>query len=267
MTERQVKNTGRSVYGRSSIRPPRKRGRRVVNPFGPTTRRLLVLSLVIIAALFVVKQIFAIKTVNVKATTRTSEIQTDATKSITGSWWQDNLITFNSDVLVAKLSAADPMIASISVRRQWPNGVTLTVGLKTPSIGWVSGDQPYVIDLDGIAIGSLPAGSKLPVVLDGSNLPVTIGKKVATGKFVQYIRDVTPALAAAGVNVVALQVKDTTLDLYVVTDKGFYILLDTSRPVGDTVSDLNHVLTALATQKHTPAEYIDLRIPNKAYYK
>jgi cell division septal protein FtsQ len=225
------------------------------------------MTVVIIASLLIVKQIFAIKTVNVKSTTRSTDIQAAATKAIASNWWQDNLITFNSDTLAATLRNADPMISSITVHRKWPNGVKLDVTLKSPSIGWSSGNQAYIIDLDGTAIGTLPTGSTLPVVFDGSNLPVTIGQRVASTKFVTFIQQVTPALAASGVVVTQMQVKDTTLDLYVVTNKGYYLLLDTGRPVADTIGDLKQVLTALAAQKRTPVEYIDLRIPNKAYYK
>ncbi len=223
--------------------------------------------IVIVASLLIIKQIFAIKTVTVKASSRIPEIQLAATKAIAENWRQDNLITFNSDALAAKLRASDPMISSVAVRRQWPSGITLNVILKDPSIGWSSGNQSFDIDLDGTVIGAMPAGSALPIVVDGSNLPVNPGQKVVSSKFVAYIQEIVPALTAAGVKVTQLQVKDTTLDLYVTTDKGYYLILDTGRPASETISDLKQVITALAAQKRLPLEYIDLRIPNKAYYK
>jgi cell division septal protein FtsQ len=267
MTERQVRNTARPTYGRSSMRPPRRRGRRVVNPFGPTTKRFLFLAVFVIISLFILRQFFVIKTIKVTTTTRSTEIQLAATESIHSSWWQSDLITFNADTLAAKLRASDPMISSISVQRHWPNAISLNVILKQPSIGWSSGNQVYLIDHDGTAIGSMPAGSVLPVVIDGSNLPVTIGQRVVSTKFVAYIEEVIPALAVAAVKVTKLEVKDTTLDLYVTTDKGYYLILDTGREVNDTISDLKLVITALAAQKRVPSTYIDLRIPSKAYYK
>ena len=61
--------------------------------------------------------------------------------------------------------------------------------------------------------------------------------------------------------------KESTLDLYAKTDKGYVVIFDTSRPVGEGIGDLKVVLASLAAQKRTPAEYIDLRVSGKAYYK
>jgi hypothetical protein len=77
----------------------------------------------------------------------------------------------------------------------------------------------------------------------------------------------TPALAADGVKVTGLTIKDTTLDLTVATNKGYSLIFDTSRSVAGEISDLKAVQALLVSQNKAPSQYIDLRIVGRAYYK
>jgi hypothetical protein len=90
---------------------------------------------------------------------------------------------------------------------------------------------------------------------------------VTTSRFVAFVGELVPALAANGIGATSLDVKETTLDLSVTTNKGYRLIFDTGRTVAEEMADLKAVLGLLATQKKTPAEYIDLRVSGKAYYK
>ena len=230
-------------------------------------RRLIILAIGGIVVLYAVKQTFAINTVIVKSPQRTTEIQAEAVKQLSSNFRQGNMLTFDSQDLTTKLRDADPIIKTIEVHRKWPHAVTLAVTLKQPSIGWSSGNQSFLLDREGGVIATLPPKSTFPVVIDGSNLPVTIGARVTSVRFVEFVSGLQAALPSTGIGITQLEIKDTTLDLYVTTDKGYRLMLDTSRSVGEAITDLRAVLNTLALQKKTPAEYIDLRVAGKAYYK
>ncbi len=153
------------------------------------------------------------------------------------------------------------------MKRKWFHGVIVTATLKQPSLGWSTGNQIYVLDKDGTVIGVAAGSVSFPVVYDGSNLPVAVGQRVASVHFVDFVSSIVPALAASGITVTRLDIKDTTFDLAAQTNKGYRLLFDTSRGAAEEVADLNAVQRLLVTQKRTPAEYIDLRIAGKAYYK
>jgi len=212
-------------------------------------------------------QLFALRTIVVSSAARQAEIQVEATKLTSGDWWWGNLVTFSGDGFVSKLQQADPTLRSVTVRRKWFHTVVVTATLKQPSLGWSTGNQTYVLDKDGTVISTTVAAASLPVVYDGSNLPVTVGQKVASAHFVDFVSQVVPALGADGIGVTHLDIKDTTYDLAATTNKGYRLLFDTSRGVADEIADLKAVQRLLVAQKHTPAEYIDLRIAGKAYYK
>jgi cell division septal protein FtsQ len=259
---RQVRSAGRQIYGRAMPlnRPSRRRWRWPA--LGPLQRRLLLLAAGVLVAGYAVSRLFAITTITVQAPGRVGEIRAETRKLIDDSWRQKNLLTLNDEEVVSGLQQADPLL-----RRKWFHGINVTAALKQPSMGWSTGNQHYLLDRDGTAIGVLPLGSKLPVVTDGSNLPVQIGTRVAPARFVAFVTALVPALNAEGYGVQSMDVKDTTLDLSVATNKGYRLIFDTGRGVEEEMVDLRAVKALLANQKKTPAEYIDLRISGKAYYR
>jgi cell division septal protein FtsQ len=268
--QRQVRVGGRPVYGRVEplARPPRRKSanRRVVR-MGTLQWRLVGLLVAILAIGWGIGQIFALRTVKVTAPGRVGEIQKEAKDITKGNWWWGNLITFNNGDFVSKLQQDDPLLRDVSVRRHWPGTIVITATLKQPSLGWNTGDQNYVLDRDGtvIAQGAAPAG--MPTVVDGSNVPVQIGQRAVSAHFVEFVGQMVPGLAGQGIGATRLDIKDTTLDLAATTNKGYRILFDTGRGASEELADLTSVTKLLATQKRTPAEYIDLRIAGKAYYK
>lgn len=230
-------------------------------------RRLIVLAVLVFAFFFALSQLFGVRTIIVESSGRGSAIQAEASKLVHASVWQSNLLTLNDGTLASGLQQVDPVLRTVTVRRKWSHSVIITAVLKQPSMGWTTGDQQYLLDSDGTAIGVLPGGSTLPMVTDGSNLPVQIGQPVAPEQFVAFVTALAPALKADGVIATGMSITDTTLDLTVSTNKGYNLIFDTSRTVAGEISDLKAVQALLVSQNKTPTQYIDLRIIGRAYYK
>lgn len=271
MNPRRVRRVERPVlYGRQQL-PGRRNGWRQPAPrqlLGLLPRRLVIMSVAGVVLTVALGQIFAIKNVNVEAPNgRSAEVEREARKLLARGWRQQNILTFDATAMEEGLLQADPMIKTVVVRRQWPNALKLTATLKQPALGWMTGDQAYLLDRDGSAIGTLPAGSTLPAVIDGSNLPVKLGQHVTSSRFIVFMTELAPVLVRLGLAPSRYEVKETTLDLYVTTNRNYRLILDTSRPAGEQVADLQTLLGFLARQGKAPVEYIDLRITGKAYYK
>jgi cell division septal protein FtsQ len=225
---------------------------------------MLVIGLLI--ALFGLSKLFSVREITVIGpSSRQATIQAETLKLAKG--WQGDMLTLNGGALASALQRVDPTLKTVAVGRHFFHTITVTATLRQPSLGWSTGDQSYLLDLDGTAIGALPAGSTLPVVSDGSNLPVTVGQQVAPQQFVAFVVDLVPALKADGYKVTGLSIADTTFDLTVSTNKGYQLIFDTTRAVGDEISDLKAVQALLVTQAKTPSKYIDLRIAGKAYWQ
>jgi cell division septal protein FtsQ len=209
--------------------------------------------------------IFSIHTVNVTTSTEGDNVKSEVQAILDKSMFQDNLLTLNTDKLTSSLITADPQLKAVVIRRQWPHGIAVVVTEKQPALAWSTGNQSYLLDRDGTVIGTLPPGSTLPTVIDGSNLPVQKGQQVVTASFITFCNELLADLPQTGLTATGLRVEDTTFDLYVQTNKGYQLIFDTTRPAADEVADLQTVEKTLAGK--VPTQYIDMRIAGKAYYQ
>lgn len=267
--QRQVRSGGRPQYGRYSQSPPRRRQTRRA----PSTAMILgwlpwrLIWLVggcLLLAWFIWSN-FSVQNVVITTSSRSVDVKSEVRVLLDKSTQQDNNLTLNTGKLASDLLALDPQIKAAEIHRLWPHGVSVIVTQKQPALAWSTGNQNYLLDRDGTIIGSLASGSLLPVVVDGSNLPVTKGQRVVTANFVSFCTELLANLPSTGLSSTGLRVQDTTFDLYVTTNKGYQLIFDTTRPAADEVADLTTVLKTMAGK--VPAQYIDMRIAGKAYYK
>lgn len=227
-------------------------------------------ALIVAAGLLATSYATAVRSVEVSGTKTlaASKVEESAKEALGKQWLGSIVPTVNTGAIERELLAAEPGVKEVSVSRRLPNRITVTVVERSPSLNWKSGGQRFVIDADGTVIGATPPSyDALPTVVDNTNLPVKAGDRVVPATFIIFTSDVTKQLADMKLKPVGFSVPQTTTELYVKTDKNYTIKFDTTRPAADSGKDLAAVLKQLGALKKTPAEYIDLRVPNKAYYR
>jgi cell division septal protein FtsQ len=90
--------------------------------------------------------------------------------------------TIDTARLASKLQQGDALIRTVQMSRVLPHTLKVVVTYKDPQLVWITGNQPMLLDANGIAIAA--AGTPLPsvpAVVDSSNLPVKPGDRVVTG--------------------------------------------------------------------------------------
>lgn len=213
---------------------------------------------------------FNVKAIDVKGTKQIQSggLQMSAMQILHKHFWGNNLISLDTQGFGRQLVAVEPRIKAVKVVRRWPNHLSLIITEKQPALWWQTGQQNYLLDVDGSIIGPATDGQTLAIVVDSANLPVKVGEKVVPPAFVGFCTDLVQTIVGkTGVSIVGLKVPDTTSEVYATTNKGYLIKFDTTRDVGEQIDDLNNVLSTLVKQHKTPSEYIDLRIEHKAYYR
>ncbi|HEY6736468.1 MAG TPA: cell division protein FtsQ/DivIB [Candidatus Saccharimonadia bacterium] len=249
------------------LKPPKRRGGVRV----PQLSRQVWRGIGLLAGLGVlawsVTAFFAISIITVKAASGGERIAAETRQVVGSVWWRANVLLVDTDAIKTRLLQVDPTLKSVEISRTLPHTLYVAAILKQPSVAWLSGNQLYVLDADGTVIASNPADNSLPVVVDGSNVPVRVGERAASRRFVDFVSQLLPALAARGVQATKLSIAETTLDLTVDTNKGYRLVFDTGREVPDEFVDYDAVMRTIAAQKKVVAEYVDLRIAGKAYYK
>jgi hypothetical protein len=196
---------------------------------------------------------------------RLEQIRTDASDAAEtrfGPLVSRSLLVLNESAMTDRIKQAQPDLDTVEVKKKWPNGLQITVTERGTSLAWKSNNQTYLIDDQGTAFGLVGTDAPAVVVEDTANVPVEIGKPVAGTSFITFVQEAKTKLEAAGIKVTGFRVPETTFELQAVTDGRYYILFDTTRPVGNQVDAL---VLALKTAK--PAEYADVRVPGRVYVK
>lgn len=266
--QRQVRPPYRAQYGVPSARPRPKAAPRVsVEIPSNLPWRWIALAGGVVLALTALRQAVLISDIKVGQGIQTEQIPNTVRALMVEDWRQGSTLTLDTEKMEGELLAAKPQLKSVEVRRDGLRTITVNGTLKSPALGWSSGGQNFLLDRDGTAIGPLLDGNKVPVIFDGSNLPVKVGTRVASPRFVAFAAEVPGGLAAAGLGLKGLRVQETTYDLWAETAAGYRIIFDTNRDLSEQIEDLKLVQASLKAQGRVPAEYIDLRVGDKAYYR
>ena len=265
--DRRVRYQPRAAY-RPSYRPPQRQARAWRPPEFKTWQwRLILAGIVGLIIWGWLAHAFAVTVITVEPSVRQADVGSALRQAMGGHPGQGNLLTLNTGRLTRDLLKLDPSLSQATLTRKWPHGLNVAVSEKVATIGWQSAGQIYILDRDGVIIGPATGGGHLLVVQDDSNLPVTVGRRVATAGFVTFCQQLSEQIPNTGLQLTKLEIHDTTFDLYAATNKGYQLILDTQRPAGEEIADLQSTLRALNQQRKTPGSYIDLRIAGRAYYK
>ncbi len=262
---RRVKYVQRPVY-----RPTPARGRASKGSQRGRGRRLLALTLLLVGLVLLVNW-FKISQISVAGTRALSptDIKNQTQDQLNHHPLWRNLLSINGSKLGSELVAGNVRLKSVSVKARWPHGLVVTVVERQPALVWRTGETNYLVDSEGSVIGPADvAAAGLPTVVDSTNLPAAAGRVVVSPRFVSFTTAIVGGLPAqTALKVAELRVPDTTTELYAKVDKGYTIKFDTTKDPADQLNKLKTVLAELKRLSKTPAEYIDLRVEAKAYYK
>ncbi len=186
-----------------------------------------------------------------------------------------NMFWLQTPVLEQKILLSVPQVRDVRIVRTLPDTLKVVVQEKQPVLLLLSQKKYYFIDSDGIAyeearLETLP-GTVLPIVKnndEGGEL--TLGNPVVDQRFigfVQYVQQRLPEIVGAQVvetRIPSLAAREVHFHL----DNNWEIRLDITREAAGQIAILKKLLeTTIPEDKKSQIEYIDLRIPQRVYYK
>lgn len=131
----------------------------------------------------------------------------------------------------------------------------------------------FVIDTNGRAVlkaNQLKSSvkDKLPLVTDNSGSDISLGKQLFPTDLVVFIGQIDTQLRTKKVGVVSYSLPALANELHVhITDVPYYIKCNTDTDARLQVGTYLAVSDKLRKDGITPAEYMDVRIEGRAYYK
>lgn len=186
----------------------------------------------------------------------------DALRNLTGR----NLLFLKEQQLLTDLMATDPSLASLRIVRGFPDHLQVLIERRHPALVWQVGETAWAIDSSGVAFGLDPTTTVgIPRILDAHGQPVSTGEQLLSADFVAFAREAFaqgPVVIGGAID--HGEVGETTFHLSLVTEWGWSIVVDTTRPIGGQYANLGLLLAGHRADIH---EYVDLRLAGKAYLK
>lgn len=265
MAARRRVTTNRVIYARRPAMPGAKKGKGVDSGVGKVVFKVALAGL----AAFGLWRVFAVSQVAVSGNSviPTSEIQREIEQSFSRHPFSKNLLTLWMASIEDDL-LSDQRISSAAISLRWPNRLNVRVSERQLSLIWQSGSNQYLVDNKGVAVAEATgARPSLALIIDTTSLPVKVGSRVAPQSFVIFVAGIAEKITPkTGLAVTSMSIPETTSELDVKTTGGYVVKFDTTGGVEEQISSLKTVLTTLSRIQKKPAQYIDLRVPGKAYY-
>lgn len=168
-----------------------------------------------------------------------------------------------------------PLLATVSVKRVFPNRIFIQVTEKKKILLWYSGENSFLVDENGATHDSTRALSPennafMIAIVDTSAQRVTLGDKVFDPKYGTFIieayREFSEQLG------LSLEPRFTigsrfAEEVRAKTDEGWEVYFSTEIPLETSLNTLKLLFEKeLPKEKRMNLAYIDLRAENRAYY-
>lgn len=178
-----------------------------------------------------------------------------------------NIIFLNSADLRKIILAENPQIKDVQVIRGIPDAVKIIVLEHENKIIWQTGGAKYLLSTQGEVTKKIEEGEVFdyPLVNDSKNIPVNLGTNIVSPNFIAFMININQNFfEATNIKPTYFEIPQTTFDLYLYTEAGFYVKFNSMRSSTKQLENLKKVLVEKRSDVH---EYVDLRIDGWAYYK
>ena len=200
-----------------------------------------------------------------------ADYQAVAAKQL-GSLKNRNKITLNEQSVIDALQAKFPEIASASLELPiFSETPIIHLTVAKPNFFLSNNGQDYIIDSEGVATNvanKLPQIKNLTTLSDQSGFTARPGQQVLSAQSVSFINNLLVQTNRASVPVKSLVLPPQAEELDLrTTDQSYYVKFYLG---GDPILQTGQLLAArhnFAQSGKQPAEYLDVRVPGKVFYK
>jgi cell division septal protein FtsQ len=183
------------------------------------------------------------------------------------------LLNLDSKKVESQITQKFSDVKSVQIKRIWyKKGVDISYVMREPIIKWQAGSELKFIDENGVILNSTPVNQNdLYVIEDNSGLKLDSGEKVFAERNVTFCGLAMKAVnnnPSVKNNFVGFGIPATSLkEIDIKLKSGLVVKLSTELDPEGQVSLLAQIIDKLANEGKTPAEYIDLRVPGKVFWK
>ncbi len=165
----------------------------------------------------------------------------------------------------ARLMAV-PQVKSVSIERNWPDAVTITIEERKPAAFWSVGGQDYVVSAGGYVLGGgAPDGPAPRIVEVGNDRTLNVGDRVHPDAIALAQRIFKESPRFLGEDVESLEYQ-ADVGVTAVFHGGMRVTFGDERSYEYKVAVLAKLLDQLSVQGKTP-KMVDLRFGERVTYE
>lgn len=183
--------------------------------------------------------------------------------------------TLNSEKLSSQIESQFPELQEVVISvPMFSHRPVVEFVVATPAALITSNNSVYVIDGDGRVLFNQKDAydsskiKNLPLVNDVSKTTITIGKPALSSTQVEYVRQVYLQAAARGEKVSSIELQPGGTEIWVrFNDAAYFVKFNLNADARQSVGTYFAVSEKLKGEGATPKEYIDVRVPERAFVK
>ena len=230
-----------------------------------------ILLILILIYLIFISDIFKVSRVDVQGPNKelSQDLENESNKYIKSLFTANNWIFINTADLKKQLQKTFTGQESIIVTKSFPNKLQVKTDEQKSAIIWKTGARRYIVSINGRAMGELKDQNTngMPTIVDGSNIPVNTGDKVASRDFVDFALKADSYLRANKIEVEQYSIAETTSEMNAKLKGSYTIKFNSTDPADEQIRALAAALELIKSQNKKPSEYLDLRVTGRAFYK
>ncbi len=145
---------------------------------------------------------------------------------------------------------------------------TIRLVMRRPVVTWKTGATQLFVDAEGTAFGRSYYATPQVEVVDQTGIQTVNNQVLASDRFLSLIGLIIGKLAAQGFTVSRVVLPENTTRQLLISIEGvsYPVKFSVDRPAGEQAEDAARAIRYL-TGRGIGAEYVDVRISGKAYYK
>jgi hypothetical protein len=186
--------------------------------------------------------------------------------------WSKTKLSLNTQKVAESLKRRFPEISKVTINIPLVGlSARVQIEIAEPVLKLSSGGQTYVINTNGVASGlasQLNDTSGLPEVVDESGFEIQLGQPVLDAGSVGFIEALNGHLKKANITPTSmtLPTKARELDLRT-ADQPYFVKFYLGGEPATQVGQYLATRQQFARDSITPAEYLDVRVQGKVFYK
>lgn len=221
---------------------------------------------------------FGVKEIAIRQNSSTKE---EEIRKVTDSYLEEkkwlvprrrNILLVSEGGVAKRLAANFPALKNIKTEKKYWHGLIISAQKRETEGIWcfAKNGNCYYFDKEGLAFALAPesTGTLWVIVKDQRHQAVELGKEVGDSALRQQIAQLKQDLEKTKIGVVYLTIPEELFRINAVTTEGWQIYFNNGENLSEQVKTLNIFLgNKVAPEQRNLLQYVDLRVPNRVYFK